>query len=283
MTRLASQIHKQFEIRIGLQELFALPILEEQARLIARAGKSSFASILPIPIQSGYTLSSSQHRLWILSQSREGNIAYNMPAAYVFEGSLDIEALESAFSAIIERHESLRTVFRKDDQGEPRQYILLPATAAFRIAYQDLRPGQERLNEAIREDFSKPFDLGNGPLLRAGLYQVTDNKWIFTYVVHHIISDGWSMDILIKELIILYKAYSKGETSPFSPLRIQYKDYAAWQREQLRGEALEEQKSYWLRQFEGELPVLELPGDKTRPAVKTYSGGVVTRVLDARL
>ena len=163
-------------------------------------------------------------------------MAYNMPGVFEFEGDLDIRGLTGSFNRLIARHEILRTVFTEDQWGEARQ-VILPAGDSFTISYQDLRrqPAQTgTLSALVARDLSTPFDLQTGPLLRASLYQLEDNKWVFTYVMHHIIGDGWSMDILIRELLAFYNASRKGEQASLAPLSIQYKDYAAWQQEQLR-------------------------------------------------
>jgi amino acid adenylation domain-containing protein/non-ribosomal peptide synthase protein (TIGR01720 family) len=285
-TRLASQIHKEFEVRVALKILFTKVILDEQAQLIEQFKKSSFITISPVATGVNYSLSSSQHRLWILSQFEEGNIAYNMPGAYIFEGDLNHAALEYSFATLIERHESLRTIFKEDEQGEIKQFIKLPEEIGFKLVYKDLRKEKRqksKLEKLVKEGFTKPFNLASGPLLQAGLYQVEDNKWVFMYVMHHIISDGWSMNILINELLLLYNSYVRGEINQLTPLRIQYKDYAAWQQAQLSRENFNDHKEYWLKQFEGEIPVLELPCDNVRPSVKTYNGGLISKRINPRM
>ncbi|WP_255373632.1 condensation domain-containing protein, partial [Chitinophaga sp. CF118] len=192
-----------------------------------------------------------------------------MPGVFVFEGELDLALLEYAFDELIARHESLRTIFREDEQGEVRQVIL--DTMPFNIAGYDMQTDEVTLKSLLQQAVTAPFDLSTGPLLRAGLYQAGTNKWIFTCTMHHIISDGWSMNVLIKELLLFYNTAS----NPLSPLKIQYKDYASWQQDQLNSAALQIHKNYWLEQFSGELPVLELPSDKLRPSVKTYHGGII--------
>ncbi|MCW3465953.1 non-ribosomal peptide synthetase [Chitinophaga nivalis] len=283
-TRLSSQIHKVFDVKVSLNELFSLTVLEEQAVLIAQAVKDTFVTIPQVPEQNGYELSSSQRRLWVLGQFTAGNMAYNLPGVYVFEGDLNREAWEHAFYALLERHEILRTVFREDETGKLLQFILTIPEIGFRISYRDLRQetAREQLaNTLVQNAFVQPFDLAAGPLLRAGLYQLTDQQWVFSYVMHHIISDGWSMGVLIKELLQLYNAFIKGETAVLPPLRIQYKDYAAWQQAQLSGAALQLHRDYWQQQFTAPLPILDLPVDKPRPAIKTYNGGAIHGVINA--
>jgi amino acid adenylation domain-containing protein len=275
--RLASQIHKIFDVKVELKDLFTYTILEAQATIIATAGKNTFVNIPCAAPQDGYVLSSSQRRLWVLSQFGEGSLAYHVPGVYIFEGTLDIAKLQDAFAALIARHESLRTIFKEDKDGEIRQFIRSSETSLFTVAFHDLRFENEAIKEQVQSFAAIPFDLKNGPLLKAGLWQMADDKWVFMYVLHHIISDGWSMNILIKELLHYYNS----EPDQLPSLRIQYKDYAVWQQEQLNGELLAAHKEYWLSQFAGELPVLELPADKVRPAVKTYNGRMLHHSINA--
>jgi amino acid adenylation domain-containing protein/non-ribosomal peptide synthase protein (TIGR01720 family) len=282
-TRLASQIHKSFEVKIDFTELFTKTMLEEQAELIDQAQKTSFVTIPVAETKANYPLSSSQHRLWILSQFEGGNIAYNVPGVYILEGALDTVALSASFDALVARHEILRTVFTEDDNGGIKQFIKTPEETGFKITSQDLREEkeqEEKIRDLVQAVVNKPFDLSAGPLMQANLYQVANNKWIFIFNMHHIISDGWSKDILMKELSLFYNAHCTGSFNSLSPLRIHYKDYAVWQQEQLSGEVLNVHKDYWLKQFAGELPVLELPVDKVRPATRSYKGGVINKVID---
>ncbi|WP_133054595.1 non-ribosomal peptide synthetase, partial [Niastella populi] len=148
---------------------------------------------------------------------------------------------------------------------------------------KDLRNSHQpaqAVEKLVREQFVQPFDLASGPMLRAGLFQTGDSKWIFTYVMHHIISDGWSMNVLLNELLTFYRSYESGEEPTLASLRIQFKDYASWQ-QQLNDDAIEVHKTYWLQQMEGPLPVLDLPADRLRPAVKTYNGSNLITTLDA--
>ncbi len=283
-TRLAAQMHKTFQVHIELKDLFATPVLEDQANLVEQAQKTVFVSIEPLTAQADYALSSAQRRLWVLSQFEESNIAYNVPGVYVFDGGLNIAALQAAFDTLIDRHESLRTIFVQNEEGDVRQLVKSTAESGFHIATVDLRGEEkieERLHQLIATAGSQPFDLATGPLIRATLFQVSDTNWVFSYCLHHIISDGWSMGILINELFLFYNAHANGQPITITPLRIQYKDYAAWQQAQLSGETLQHHKSYWLQQFAGELPVLELPSDYVRPPIKTYNGGTIAKVIGA--
>ncbi|MDO6434613.1 amino acid adenylation domain-containing protein [Flavitalea sp. BT771] len=280
--RLASQIHKEFEVKPSLKELFANITVEEQAVMIDQARITSFVNIPKTEEMKDYPLSSAQRRLWVLSQFEKGNVAYIIPGICQFQGDLNIAALTNAFDKLLERHESLRTAFRNDDQEGARQFILPPEDLGFRIVHQDLRnekDQQEVLQRLIQSEFNTPFDLAAAPLVRASLYQMEDHKWIFTYVVHHIISDAWSMSILIKELLLLYNAAVQGREHPLLPIKVQYKDYAAWQQQQLQDGSLLSHREYWLKQLDGELPILQLPTDKARRPVNRYKGGKVSRMI----
>jgi NRPS condensation-like uncharacterized protein len=282
-TRLSSQVHRCFGVKVALRELFSHSVLWDQAVLISGSLQTSYEVIPIAEVQESYPLSSSQRRLWVLSQFEEGNVAYNMPGVYEFNGTLDVALLESCLRTLVFRHEILRTVFRENSAGEVRQYILDTGASEFGIPVTDLRGLSEQpglLSEILSRESMEAFDLSMGPLLRTHLYRRGDEHWVFTYTMHHIISDGWSMDVLINELLRLYNSGLSGESLDLPALRIQYKDYASWQQEQLKGEALSRSRSYWLSRFSGELPVLELSGDRARPQIKTYNGGMVYRLLD---
>ncbi|QNK61912.1 amino acid adenylation domain-containing protein [Pedobacter sp. PAMC26386] len=282
--RLVSQLHKEFQVKIELKDLFSTVILEDQALLVSGSAASIFRGITALDLQADYVLSSAQRRLWVLSQFEEGSIAYNIPGTYEFSGELNLDVFRTSFDQLISRHEILRTIFKEDAQGDVRQVIL--RSIDFHLGYQDLR-GQgfdgKVLDQLVEEVLLEPFDLSHGPLLRAGLYQLADRKWVFSYVMHHIISDGWSMEVLIGELLSFYNSGLKGEPALLQGLSIQYKDYAAWQQDQLQGEQLASHKAYWLEQFSGDLPVLELVNEYPRPSVKSYHGGVIERSLDPRV
>ena len=238
-----------------------------------------------IPIagkRDDYPLSSAQRRVWVQSQWEEASIAYNRSGVYVFEGRLDLGALNDSFHQLIERHEILRTVFRENSLGEVRQVIQAAGDTGFKIEYIDLRKGgeeQETLEAVIRRGYTLPFNLTEGPLLRASLCQIDDKTWILTFAMHHIIGDAWSMAVLLREMLLFYKACMQQEQVPLAPARIQYKDYSVWQQEQVERGALAHHKQYWLKQLSAPLPILDLPADRVRPPVRTYNGGMVERIL----
>lgn len=246
----------------------------------------TYTSIDLLDKSSSYLLSSGQSRLWVLSQFEEANHAYNMPGVFVFEGNLQVFALNASLNTLIERYEILRTYFMDDEQGEIRQFILDKEDISFNINYYDLRDERDQdvvLKNMIQEEVIRPFDLKIAPLLRTCLFQLSDKKWVFTYVMHHIISDGWSMEILIRELMYCYNAFIHNEAPALKPLKIQYKEYAFWQHQQLDETVQGRHKDYWMKRFEGELPVLNLIGDFKRPAGKTYRGGAVSKRINAKV
>ena len=259
---------------------------EIKVYLKQNTGGADFNRITPVAVQADYELSSSQKRLWILGQFEEINAAYNIAKVYVIEGPLHVEILEEAFKKLIERHESLRTIFIQDENGEPRQVILDADHNMFRMVHKDLVNADvpdDKLKQYIQKECFRPFNLSEGPLVRINLCRESAAKWVLIYVMHHIISDAWSMGILLNELLYYYKALLEGKQPMLKPLQLQYKDYAAWQQLQLQQLTMDVHKKYWLSKLEGDLPVLEIVTDKLRPAVKSYNGGVLTRRINARL
>jgi len=243
--------------------------------------------IIPVlPKQNEYSLSSSQKRMWILSQFDDANLSNNEMGYYDLEGALNIQALKSAFSKIVERHEILRTVFKQGDSDEIKQFVLSAEDLGIRIEEIDLSQvddKQEKVKEIVKKDIETPFDLGKGPLVRSKLIKLSEDHFVYGYTMHHIISDGWSMEVLIKEVLALYNAFDKNLDFELEPLRIQYKEFASWQQSELSGEKLEAHQNYWLNQFSGDLPKLNLKGDKIRPGKKTYNGGKVYRFFSKEL
>src|ERR1700730_12481503 len=226
-------------------------------------------------------LSFSQQRLWLLDQLEPGNAFYNIPRAIRMGGVLNIEALNRTLGTIIWRHESLRTTFSYQD-GSPVQTINHSAEVQLPVIDLSELPAGEREGEAGRlasEEARRPFDLGKGPLLRASLLRLAEEDHVLLLTMHHIVSDGWSAGILMRELTTLYEAFSEGKPSPLAELPIQYADFAVWQRGWLQGEVLEEQLGYWRERLGDDLPVLELPTDRVRPPVQTYRGNTYSVVL----
>jgi amino acid adenylation domain-containing protein/FkbH-like protein len=273
-TQVMSRVRETFGVEVGLRVLFERPtvrglgeVIEEQLR--GAAGQAAPA-ILPVARDRDLPLSFAQQRLWFLDQLEPGSSFYHIPAAVRLRGTLDLTALEQSFSEVIRRHEALRTRFGVVN-GVPAQ--LIDEAPEFTLAVLDLSTeGEAEARRVATEESQRPFDLSAGPLLRAGVLRLSEQEHVLLCTMHHIISDGWSMEVLTRELTTLYEAYAKGEPSPLPELPIQYADYAHWQREWLQGEVLEQQLSYWRQQLAGGPAVLELPTDYPRPAVQTFRG-----------
>jgi natural product biosynthesis luciferase-like monooxygenase protein/amino acid adenylation domain-containing protein/non-ribosomal peptide synthase protein (TIGR01720 family) len=226
--------------------------------------------------EGSYPLSFAQQRLWFLDQLEPGSAFYNIPAAVRLSGPLNVAAMELSVSEIIRRHESLRTVFATENEV-PTQIIFPARELSIPVTSLKDLPEAERESEArrlIAEEAGRPFDLTRGPLLRVGLLRLEEEEHVVMLTLHHIISDGWSMNVLIGEFFTLYEAFSRGAASPLAELPIQYSDYALWQREWLSGGILEKELAYWKEHLAGAPPVLELPTDHPRPAVQTFRGAM---------
>lgn len=236
--------------------------------------------------KEGYVLSSSQRRLWLLSQLDGGNTAYNMPSVFKVNGKLDKEFLQAAFKVVVERHESLRTIFKETESGEVKQIILNADAANFLLQYEDLsneRVSKQAISDLIQKEIEYSFDLSSDSLVRAKLIKRASESYVFICLIHHIVSDGWSSGILTTELFTIYDAFVNQKSNPLPVLELQYKDYAAWQQEQLKIDSIEIHKTYWLQQFQGEVPVLEFPSQQIRPTIKTYNGKSIKRFYDQKI
>ncbi|TCP59050.1 amino acid adenylation domain-containing protein [Tumebacillus sp. BK434] len=220
-------------------------------------------------------LSFAQQRLWLLDQLAPGSPLYNIPLVMRLTGNLNVQALEKSYNEMIFRHESLRTVFTQIE-GEPVQLIREAIPLPIKILdIQDAKDVEAEIHEIAAAERARPFDLEKGPLSRLQLLKSGPEEHVLLLTMHHIISDGWSLNVFIQEIGLLYRAFSTGRPSPLSELSIQYADYACWQRDNLQGEALEEKRAYWREKLGGELSVLQLPTDRPRPAVQTHRGHVV--------
>ena len=284
--RLSNEYQKELAANLSLEELFEHRTIASHAALINASAKEELVRIEPIAPLSNYPLSDAQRRLWIVSQSEKASIAYNMPGRTDLAGAYNIESLRKAIDVTIDRHDSLRTVFRKDESGEIKQWVLDRKDLGFKIKYKDFGKDQNSYEKAeafINEDSFKPFDLKNGPLLRATLLKVKEDKYIFYFNMHHIISDGWSLSVLAKDAFSYYEAFTENREPALSPLKIQYKDYSAWQLAQLSEEGFQKHKEYWTKSLSGELPLLDLPSTKPRPKVKTNNGHCLQAYINANV
>lgn len=219
-------------------------------------------------------LSFAQQRLWFLDQFEPASFVYNLMTVVSLRGRLDVSALQKAFDHLVDRHEALRTTFDLRN-GQPVQIISGHQSIPFRqieITHLPEAEQQDHLRHLLLQQTLQPFDLKKGPLLRISLIRMAADNHVLMIAMHHIVSDAWSMNILVREIVALYEAYSSGKEPDLPPLPVQYADFAVWQRNWLQGELLAEQLEYWKQQLGGSAPVLELPADRPRPAVQTYNG-----------
>jgi aspartate racemase len=224
-------------------------------------------------------LSFAQQRLWFINQLEPDSPAYNVPWVRRISGLLKVHSLEQSLNEIVRRHESLRTSFIIVD-GEPVQVVSASESIAISIIDLSHLPHSEQQAQRLAaEEAQRPFDLSRGLLLRASLLRVSEKEHVLLLVMHHIVTDGWSMGVLFRELMALYDAFANGKPSPLAELDIQYADFAVWQRLWLQGEELERQLSYWRQQLDGASGLLDLPTDRPRPAVQSYRGAKLGAVL----
>lgn len=259
--QIVTMIQKEFHLTIPLQELFQHPTIEELAKVIEAAQGLEYMDIPPLPETEYYDLSSSQKRMWILDQLEPNSSAYIISHVHTFTEYMDREALEKACEALVDRHESLRTNFITV-AGEPKQTI--HSKRKFELDFVDLQAQEEAKEMASLEAIrfaTRPFDLKNDLLFRATLVQLGESHYQLLLALHHIIADGWSMDIFQQELSLLYEAYKTGRANPLHPLSIQYKDFAAWQNRMIEQGKMESLRDDWMTQLHHPLPILRLPWD----------------------
>ncbi|MEO8535349.1 MAG: condensation domain-containing protein, partial [Flavobacterium sp.] len=227
-------------------------------------------------------LSFSQQSLWLLDKINNGSSHYNLTSTFKLKGKLDYKALNQTFNTILERHDSLRSVFFVDNLGEPVQKN--QALHDFTIAIEELDVSienrQDQILQKIEEETNKIFDLTKDLLLSVRLFKANDLEYFMIVTMHHIASDGWSIGVLVKEFNSLYNSYSRGEPNALPDLQVQYSDYANWQRQWLKGKVLENQINYWKKQL-ADLPVIHnLPLDKTRPFIQSFNGNTFNSHID---
>ncbi len=277
-TQLISQLGVSFNREIPLRYVFEAPTIAELApklsQLLSTENQLSLTPIEPRTHSEQLPLSWAQERLWFLNQLEGTSATYNMPAALSITGNLVIKALEQALSEIINRHEVCRTSFRTVN-GTPTQVIHPNSTINIDVVDLQQYPEPQRetiLEQLIQEEATTPFDLEVAPLIRCKLWQLDTTDYVLVLTMHHIVSDGWSMGILIEELSSLYQASCAGEPSPLPELAIQYADFAKWQRQWLSPEILESQLNYWKEALEDAPELLQLPTDYPRPHIQSYQG-----------
>ena len=271
--KLLSRVQKRLSVKLAMQDIFANPNIETLSKVIAKSARQEYTAIKRVPDQEHYALSFGQKRLWLLDQFEQEHVANNIPKAYVFD-NLNTEALEMAVKALIERHEVLRTGLEVIDK-EPRQKIYQLADLDFKIGFENLTQKEDRLlvaRQIISHEANLPFDLAQPPLMRAKVIHVEEEQYLFLMTIHHIISDGWSLEVIKKELFQLYTAFDQGLESPLSKLSIQYRDYTTWQNDLFSSDEIKPHQDYWFSKFNDEIPVIDIPSSNPRPPVHTVTG-----------
>jgi amino acid adenylation domain-containing protein len=277
-TQLISRVREALQVELPLRSLFEGGSVAEMAALIeaklSEQNEIQAPAIIAIPRSGPVPLSFAQQRLWFVDQYQPGGAFYNIPVAVRLNGPIQVDALERTLKTIVERHEVLRTSFMQVD-GEPWQLISPDASIEVPITSLEQLPAEEREAEAKRlaqKEAATPFDLASGQLLRAHLLRLNADDHVLLFNMHHIVSDGWSMSVLVREVGALYEAFVNHNPSPLPDLQVQYADFAHWQRQWLQGELLESQLRYWTKQLADAPAALELPIDRLRPATQTFHG-----------
>jgi amino acid adenylation domain-containing protein len=280
-TQVISRARNIFRIELNIHDLFASPTITGLADIVAaklKERKPQSPPLQPVVRIAPLPLSFPQQRLWFIDRFESGSSFYNIPVAVRLVGNLDVPILERCVNEIVQRHELLRTSFPEID-GKPAQVIAHELSVSINLADLTQFPVDERESEVQRrakEDVQRPFNLGKAPLLRLALLRLRPDEHILLAVMHHIISDGWSLGVFVHELTEFYGAFSANRISPLPALKIQYADYAVWQCESLPGDMLRSQLAYWERRLAGAPPVLNLPTDHDYPERQGYQGRKLT-------
>ncbi|EOO16136.1 amino acid adenylation domain-containing protein [Bacillus cereus] len=270
-TVLISKIHKELDVKLPLSEVFTNSKIKDLAKYIEKLEQNIYTAIQQVETKEYYPTSSAQKRLYMLEQIQENVTSYNMPGAMMIEGILDRNKFEQAFRQLIQRHETLRTSF---DMVDDEIVQKVHGDVEFEISFIETH---EDMNDEIMSRFVRLFDLSKAPLLRIGLVKFAENKHMLLFDMHHIISDGVSMGLLVEEFVHLYQG------NQLSPLRIQYKDFSVWQNELFQSQVIKEKEQYWLNTFQGEIPVLNMPTDFPRPSIQSFEGCSTSFDLDKEL
>ncbi|MGA9771257.1 MAG: amino acid adenylation domain-containing protein [Blastocatellia bacterium] len=284
-TQIASRVRHSFEVEIAVRSIFESPtiaeLLEQIEKIKLAQRKRSTPPFAALLRAQSLPLSFAQQRLWFLDQMEPFSAFYNMPANIRLTGRLSIEGLEQAINEVVRRHEVLRTAF-PIIEGRPSQRIAETQSIAqpvVDLSALSAEAGEAEARRLVIEQACRPFDLSQSPLLLSTLLRLDPHKHALLLTMHHIISDGWSMEIWVKEVTEIYRAFSSGEPSSLPALPVQYADFALWQRQWLESEELVNQLSYWKQRLENALPVLELPTDYPRPPIQSFKGATQSFTL----
>ncbi|MBE0377184.1 hybrid non-ribosomal peptide synthetase/type I polyketide synthase [Pseudoalteromonas prydzensis] len=282
-TRVLSFVLESFDVDMKINDIFEYSTIAGLVQRIETYDSQSMTNrIVRVSRDKPVLASFQQRRLWLIDQLDGGSAQYNMPAPFILRGELDMERLQQAVNHIVERHESLRTNFI-DIEGE--SHLIVRPVAPVEFSFIDLSSldeteSQAQMQKLIDDDALAPFDLQNDLMLRASIVKINDKKHLLLFNIHHIVSDGWSEIIMVKELCELYSAYVEAREPQLPALPLQYIDFAAWQRNEFTGERLESELGYWQSQLKGIPSVHNIPLDRARPEMQTYSGEVFRRSIN---
>ncbi|MDT3233493.1 condensation domain-containing protein, partial [Pseudomonas sp. rhizo25] len=277
-TQIISRVRQALNLDVALRSLFERSVLGDFVAGLHGRSRQDELPLAPIARDQALPLSYAQERQWFLWQLDPHSAAYHLPAALRLKGALNVAALEQAFNQLIARHETLRTTFVVDNE-HPRQVIAAKAPLALVVETLHGAPDDATLKTFVEHETRQLFDLQRGPLLRVRLLRLADDDHVLVLTQHHIVSDGWSVQLMVEELITLYGAAQAGQPAPLPTLPIQYADYAVWQRQWMDAGERERQLAYWTAQLAGENSVLELPTDRPRPAEQSYRGAHLSLTL----
>ena len=283
--RVVSRLQQVLSVEVAIRDLFAHAELADLARHLQGAAHAELSRIVPAKRSGRLPLSFAQQRLWFLAQMEGGSAAYHIPFGLHLKGDLNRTALGRALDRILVRHEILRTTFAFLD-GEPVQQIGAVEESSFRLIEHDLcghNDVEAELAALSELEAVASFDLEAGPLIRGRLIRLAENEHVLLVTMHHIVSDGWSMGVMVRELNALYGAFLGGLADPLPELEIQYADYAVWQRQWIEGAILQQQAAYWKTTLAGAPALLELPMDRVRPAQQSYAGAALPVVFEEKL
>ncbi|HEY0371666.1 MAG TPA: amino acid adenylation domain-containing protein, partial [Thermoanaerobaculia bacterium] len=270
--QLTSHLRAAFGVELPLRQIFASPTLSAMAEVVRAAGTSTMGRIERADRNQPLPLSLAQQRLWFLDQlDQAASASYAMTAALRLRGKLDVDALQATLDRLVARHEVLRTSFPSVD-GVPYQQIAAE-DCGFALKREDCTEAD--IVRITDQESRESFDLATGPMIRGRLLRVSDDEHVLLVTQHHIITDGWSIDVMVSEVGALYAAFLEGNGDPLPPLELQYADYAQWQREWLQGEELARQLAFWKEHLAGAPALLELPLDRPRPVEQSHAGAAV--------
>ena len=288
-TQVILRVRNALQVELPVRSMFEAPTVEQFAQLIQAQVNEGVRSA-PVPIEpvtrdGDLPLSFAQQRMWFQEELTPGTTAFHIPLAVRLKGSLNVTALEQTFDEVVRRHENLRTSFPLKDGG-PVQLIAPPTRLPIQTIDLSRLPEGEREAAARRvaeASFARPFDLQTGPLTRVVLIRHDVDEYSVFCTLHHLVSDGWSKGVLVKEISSLYTSFSQAEPSALPEPAIQYADFAAWERQQLQGETLEQELSYWKEHLAGAPPLLQLATDRPRPPAQTYRGDAESFALPPQM